>query len=647
MQTIRWYRLFAIGALAAPVVVWAQAPGPGPQPKITEIATIPGTMPDEYVRMPNGRILIYGAGDSIVSYDLISHHGTLLTLGWDSDLALSRSGDRLAYTRPSEDGKDEFVWSMPLDPRTGLSAGLSQRVSISHGWSPHFSPDGKQIAFAADRGKRVPSDASPANRLMDVVIVPAIGGAERVVASYPRRIAPIWSDDGQWIYVQSGTFVGDVRVIERVSVAGGKSEVLRAFSHQGMPDGFLDGRVAFYLADTHAGLDGRLAYETASGTTGELHFPRYAIPSITSSSEIAIRVERPSVFQVLNLENGKVRDLPAEKMPARNPTWSPDMKRLAYSAGEGEQQEIVVANADGSGQRRFSFKGGPTVFNGQPSWSPDGRTLIFDADDGRNLQALDLASGRARTLASVTAPSRIGTRIAWRPDGVSFLTQTAAVSAAGKGSQQTVIELRLDGSRRVVRELWREFPLMVQSFTVSDKLVAVETGDSTAPDPTGIYLVPLDGGRVRQIAMPHLTPGTRLSFVIGVSDKWLIMNVLDKSNHVVGIQAMSTGSDSTRLLPASPNQYTPAPNLLLNDGNHLVRIGESPTGTDYAVYSIPLDGTPERVIGHIADPRRAVVSWGSGLSPTGTLFAFFSRGTPNAHVYDVDLTSVLQTLVKH
>ncbi len=67
MQKIPWYRVLTVGMLALPIPSRAQ----GPQPKITEIATIPATEIAwwDAARMPNGRILLFGVGDSITAYD--------------------------------------------------------------------------------------------------------------------------------------------------------------------------------------------------------------------------------------------------------------------------------------------------------------------------------------------------------------------------------------------------------------------------------------------------------------------------------------------------------------------------------------------------------------------------------------------------
>lgn len=143
MQRIRWCRWLAVGALVAPSAGRAQAP----RPKIREIATIPGVDVWDLVRLPNGRVVLYTVGDSVVAYDLTTKRKTLVTRDWFDVIRLSPAGDRIAYGHRGEDGRGEWIWSMPIDPSTGAAAGPAQRVTTIQGDYPSFSPDGKLIAF--------------------------------------------------------------------------------------------------------------------------------------------------------------------------------------------------------------------------------------------------------------------------------------------------------------------------------------------------------------------------------------------------------------------------------------------------------------------------------------------------------------------
>lgn len=61
---------------------------------------------------------------------------------------------------------------------------------------------------------------------------------------------------------------------------------------------------------------------------------------------------------------------------ARDPAWSPDGTRIAYSLGKNERFSIWVADADGSNATRITNDTG-AVADLAPAWSPDGRHIAF------------------------------------------------------------------------------------------------------------------------------------------------------------------------------------------------------------------------------------------------------------------------------
>jgi Tol biopolymer transport system component/tRNA A-37 threonylcarbamoyl transferase component Bud32 len=116
--------------------------------------------------------------------------GTLGLAGLDRDPALSPDGKTLAVAR--------------LDPRTGTTSiwlidadrGTATRFSFDpHGDSaPTWSPDGRRIAFASQRGGR-----------SEVYVKSSGGGtSEELLLSEARPVAPTdWSRDGRFVIFQS------------------------------------------------------------------------------------------------------------------------------------------------------------------------------------------------------------------------------------------------------------------------------------------------------------------------------------------------------------------------------------------------------------------------------------------------------------
>ena len=59
------------------------------------------------------------------------------------------------------------------------------------------------------------------------------------------------------------------------------------------------------------------------------------------------------------------------------PVWSPDGQRIAFVRERGNDGDIYVMNADGSGLRRLTRTAGPG-WNAVPIWSPNGRRIAFN-----------------------------------------------------------------------------------------------------------------------------------------------------------------------------------------------------------------------------------------------------------------------------
>jgi TolB protein len=64
-----------------------------------------------------------------------------------------------------------------------------------------------------------------------------------------------------------------------------------------------------------------------------------------------------------------------------SPTWNPDCSMIAFVSGRSGGPQIYVMRADGSQERRLTFKG---RYNTAPDWSPNGDVVAFTGRDKRN-----------------------------------------------------------------------------------------------------------------------------------------------------------------------------------------------------------------------------------------------------------------------
>jgi Tol biopolymer transport system component len=109
-----------------------------------------------------------------------------------------------------------------------------------------------------------------------------------------------------------------------------------------------------------------------------------------------------------------------------SPTWSPDGRRIAFTAFQGaENRDVWIVDADGSGLHRLVKT---PLFEGEVDWSPAGGRLVFDSGswvsdvyvartDGGGLRNLTPGGGWVGSGQPAWSPD--GRRIAFgRPSGL-------------------------------------------------------------------------------------------------------------------------------------------------------------------------------------------------------------------------------------
>jgi Tol biopolymer transport system component len=230
-------------------------------------------------------------------------------------------------------------------------------TSLAPGYSPAWSPDGKQIAFIS--GQPFITGHS------DVYVMDENGlNVRRLTNSRTQNGDPSWSPDGQQI----------------------------VFTHD-----YTDPAAANATTDLYV--------VRADGTnlTNLTNTPdvKENQPAWSSTGKIAF-VSGNNIF-VMNgdgTNRARVTDYPPNGHWACCPDWSPDGSKLAYSRGPSAEppnypydNTVRVVNADGTGDRAVAYdKWGPVA-----AWSPDGRYLVLGSQP-IGLSLLDLASGMRSSI---------------------------------------------------------------------------------------------------------------------------------------------------------------------------------------------------------------------------------------------------------
>jgi serine/threonine protein kinase/Tol biopolymer transport system component len=119
-------------------------------------------------------------------------------------------------------------------------------------------------------------------------------------------------------------------------------------------------------------------------------------------------------------------------------TFSPDGKQFAFVRIEGPVGEthLLIANTDGSGERKLATKTAPENFGyGGPAWSPDGRVIACGVQHpvpGKEAEPFELMAVSADdgTERQITSHRwRLIDQILWLPDGGGLLLSAADLSS--------------------------------------------------------------------------------------------------------------------------------------------------------------------------------------------------------------------------
>jgi eukaryotic-like serine/threonine-protein kinase len=209
-------------------------------------------------------------------------------------------------------------------------------------------------------------------------------------------------------------------------------------------------------------------------------------------------------------------------------SFSPDGQQIAYTRGvlQPPSNRVLIANADGSGERVLADR--PTFGPGAStvSWSADGKSLAFVSPELRNgtarwvLETVSTSSGEVRDLHAFTAGARA---VAWLPDGHGLLV-VAGDPESGRG-QIWYVSYPDGKTSRFTNDLTNYDPCCLEISRDGNSLVALQ--NTTLSD---IWVAKGDGSDAKQITSGEAL-GLGLDWVgnrLVVSDpryQWVFVNL--------------------------------------------------------------------------------------------------------------------------
>lgn len=108
-------------------------------------------------------------------------------------------------------------------------------------------------------------------------------------------------------------------------------------------------------------------------------------------------------------------------------TFSPDGQRIAFVRTQEGERTMIIANADGTGERTLATTKGPNGFRDTgPAWSPDGKVIAtgLASNDGstsyHNIVVINVEDGSIKPIGSQKWSNV--SRVAWLADGSGLIT---------------------------------------------------------------------------------------------------------------------------------------------------------------------------------------------------------------------------------
>jgi Tol biopolymer transport system component len=252
-------------------------------------------------------------------------------------------------TFPGKNGRIAFVVGPDIYAMNPDGTDVKQLTNLgpdSSAFWESWSPDGKQIVF---------NEYRPPDFLGQLWLMNADGSNQRLLLADTDfdDERPSFTPDGNSLVFSRCRLDIEACALFQIEVNGGSISAITNFD-LGIQD-----------FSPHYSLDDKLTF------TG------------VSRNGIICAIELTDSDQSL------VRRLTPAPLAPRQPDWSPDGRRIAFSThcrgldGNPQNEEIWVVNAKGDALRRLT-NNGDEYFSGShdfhPSWSPQGDAIVFERD---------------------------------------------------------------------------------------------------------------------------------------------------------------------------------------------------------------------------------------------------------------------------
>ena len=497
------------------------------------------------------------------------------------------------------EGMAEYLSVGPNDPHTAMwmrDAVLSERLpTIKELWQPKYFPYRYGQALWAYLGSRF-GDKVIGDAMYSGMGGDAIAAVETVTGVDEKTLSKEWHAALRKLYAtaaqgaQAPQSIGTPLITKEWN--GGEMNVAPAISPDGSKIIFLSEKnfasIDMFLADATTGkLTRKLIKTSADPHFDSLQFINSAGSWDASGKRFAVGAIRRGkpYLAILDIErDGRIeREIPFDQLgEIYHPTWSPDGKRLAFSAIAGGMSDLYVYDLAGSPDtpEQSLLKLTNDVYADlQPAWSPDGKTIAFVTDrfttnlktleyKAYRLATIDVTTRETRELPSVTPIGKLAAKHIvpqWSGDGSTlfFLSDASGITniyrltlATGEIAQLTDISTGVTGITQLS-------PSLSVSTTGRIAFSAFRAGEY------GVYTID-EGLKMTAVTPRVAAPGTTSSRISTASAESGRLGVSESGLVVMG----GSGKSAT---PAPAEPLVPSMLAEPRPGSEVVRLLENPS----------------------------------------------------------------------
>ncbi|MEP6900538.1 MAG: protein kinase [Actinomycetota bacterium] len=345
-------------------------------PNSKESDTMPTYSPDGKLiafrseRNPAGIYVMEETGENVRRISDIGFHPS-----WSPDGKKVLVSDKAAAIHTVHTVPNSSLWA--IDVKTGEKQKLETKGDAI---MPACSPNGNRIAFwyVAD------------GKLPNIATIPADGGEPVVIAENDASDwNPVWSPDGKFLYFASDR--GGSMNLWRVPLDEKTGKPLGEPESIPTPSKYLrhitisrDGKtIAYVRYESQSNVQAisfdlktlKVTSEATSITRGDRELGN---PMLSPDGELFV-ARNPTRTQedlvIFDKKGKNWRNLTNDKFRDRIPRWSPDGKKIAFSSDRSGQYQIWTINPDGSNLQQLTFSDKTAAMT--PIFSPDGAKLAF------------------------------------------------------------------------------------------------------------------------------------------------------------------------------------------------------------------------------------------------------------------------------